>query len=147
MKKEMGFPLLFPDKFNGNFVLQSGQLCMGEACRMKAMSKKKRGITIYPGKGKLLCQCFLSFAGGMILAGAKVQGYALPLGACFVAAQSLHLRMWTGLAGVIGGYFLACSPIDAMEYSSLALLMPVSALLFQSSGWTEKKWFMPLCCR
>ncbi len=110
------------------------------------MSKKKRGITVYPGKGKLLCQCFLSFLGGWILAGAKVQDYALPLGACFIAAQSLHLRMWTGLAGVIGGYFFACVPVDAMEYSSLALLMPVSALLFQSTGWTEKKWFMPLCC-
>ncbi|MBR4308175.1 MAG: SpoIIE family protein phosphatase [Oscillospiraceae bacterium] len=113
---------------------------------MKVMSKSKKKLSIYPGIGKVLCQCLLSLMGGWILGMAKIRGQALPLGACFVAAQSVHLRMWSGLVGSVVGYVLTCDAVDAMEFSALALLMPVTRILFQSTDLTEKKWFMPLCC-
>ena len=113
---------------------------------MKAMSEKKRGIRLYPSLGKTLGQCLLSLLGGWIFAGAKIYGQALPLGACFVAAQALSLRTWAALAGALLGYFMGCEPAQAMEFSALTILMPVTRLLFQGTSLPEKKWFMPLCC-
>ena len=113
---------------------------------MKATSAKKKQLYKYPQWSRGLCQCLLTFLGGWLIAGGQIYGQALPLGACFVAAQALGLRTWMALAGVVLGYFVQCEPAQAMEFSALAVLMPVTRLLFQGTVLGEKRWFLPLCC-
>ena len=93
-----------------------------------------------------LCRYVLGAGAGFVLAGCNAGGQALPLGAVLVGAQPLGGCAAGTTIGAVAGYFLRCDPAEAVEYSSLTVLMLLTLLLFQGTGLTIRKWFMPLCC-
>lgn len=90
-----------------------------------------------------------SVLGGLeafVLGGGIFMGQALPLGACFVAAQSPGVQAVGTTIGAIVGYFLRCEPAEAVEYTGVSLLMLFTLFLFQGTDLSTYAWFMPLCC-
>ncbi len=107
---------------------------------------RRKGKTIQKDLLQQLCRYVLSVGAGFILGGCTVGGQALPLGACLVGAQPLGGCAFGTAVGAVAGYFFRCDPAEAVEYSALTVLMLLTLLLFQGTGLTIRKWFMPLCC-
>ena len=112
--------------------------------QVKELRRKRK--LIHREQLQHLCQYALSAGAGFVLSGCSVGGKCLPLGASLVAAQPLGGCSMGSAIGATIGYFLRCEPADAVEFSGVTVLMVLTLILFQGTGLTLRRWFMPLCC-
>lgn len=92
----------------------------------------------------LVRDCVLLFLGGLLLSGAQIWGEKIPLGACLTAALPLGLRSVAAACGAIAGSLIFTQGTDCLELLSLTVLMLAAATLFQGTGVSGNRWFMPL---
>lgn len=93
-------------------------------------------------KQRTLRDCALMLCGGFVLAGIRVFGVPMPLGACFVLSVPFGLKSLTAMLGAAGGY-LAIHGADAAPEIALTLMLFSAAAVFQGTELPRKKWFFP----
>ncbi|MBQ6430418.1 MAG: SpoIIE family protein phosphatase [Oscillospiraceae bacterium] len=93
-------------------------------------------------KQRLLRDSVLMLCGGFVLAGIRVFGAPMPIGACFVLSVPFGVCSLTAMLGAAGGY-LALFGVDAAPDIALALMMFSAAAVFQGTELPLKKWFFP----
>ena len=94
-------------------------------------------------RGVLLRDCLLMLAGGFLLSGAQLNGNALPLAACLVAAQPFGLRAVGAAVGACIGYFMRCDGAEAAELIALCLMSLAQTAVFQGTRLPRFRWFYP----
>lgn len=87
--------------------------------------------------------CVLLFLGSFLLSGAQVRGEILPLGACLTAALPLGLRSVAAACGAVTGSLIFAQGTGCLELLALTVLMLAAVTLFQGTGFSAKRWFMP----
>ncbi len=108
------------------------------ANRNRKILRRRRTETAY--------RSVFSGLGAFILGSGTFMGQALPLGACLISAQPPGIQAFGAASGAIAGYFLRCEPAEAVEYTTVSLLMLFTLFLFQGTELPSYRWFMPLCC-
>lgn len=111
----------------------------------QAQMVKKKGKKVWRKGSEGLCQCALSGLAGFVLGGGTFRGQGLPFGVCLVAVQKPGLRALCGAAGTIAGYFIRCDGAEAVEFTSVTLLVLLTLYLFNATPLWGHRWFMPLC--
>ena len=105
---------------------------------------KKWGIRhrTLSAKQRTARDCLLMLCGGFVLAGIRVFGAPMPIGACFVLSVPFGFSSLTAMLGAAGGY-LALYGADAASYLALSLMMFSASAVFQGTALPLKKWFFP----
>lgn len=93
-------------------------------------------------KQRLLRDSALMLCGGFVLAGIRIFGAPMPIGACFVLSVPFGVRSLTAMLGAAGGYLLLYGA-DAAPDIALALMMFSASAVFQGTDLPLKKWFFP----
>lgn len=101
-----------------------------------------RGKTLRE-RGVLLRDCLLLLCGGLLLSGVGIQGKALPLAACLIAAQPFGLRAIVTALGACVGYFLRCDGAEAAELIALCMMSLAQSAVFQGTSLPRFQWFSP----
>ena len=104
--------------------------------------KLLRGKTLGE-RSVLLRDCLLLLCGGFLLSGIGIQGRALPLAACLVAAQPFGLRAMATAFGACLGYFLRCDGAEAAELIALCMMSLAQSAVFQGTSLPRFRWFSP----
>lgn len=93
-------------------------------------------------KQRALRDCILMLCGGFVLAGIRVFGAPVPIGACFVLSVPFGVRCLTAMLGAAGGYLLLFGSAAAPDLALTLMLFSASAV-FQGTELPLKKWFFP----
>ncbi len=96
-------------------------------------------------KQRLLRDSLLMLCGGFVLAGIRIFGAPVPIGACFVLSVPFGVCSLAAMLGAVGGY-LALFGADAAPDIALALMMFSASAVFQGTELPLKKWFFPCLC-
>lgn len=93
-------------------------------------------------KQRLVRDSFLMLCGGFVLAGIRLFGAPVPVGACFVLSVPFGACSLTAMLGAAGGY-LALFGAEAAPDIALTLMMFSASAVFQGTELPLKKWFFP----
>ena len=96
------------------------------------------------GRYRELWDCLLLCGGGLLFAGGRLMGQALPMAACLVGAQPFGWRSLSAAAGAVTGYLLWHGGAAGAEFAALALLMLAAVTVFQGTRLPVTPWFLPL---
>ncbi len=93
-------------------------------------------------KQRLLRDSAFMLCGGFVLAGVRIFGAPMPIGACFVLSVPFGVTSMAAMLGAAGGY-LVLFGADAASDIALALMMFSASAVFQGTELPLKKWFFP----
>ena len=108
------------------------------------MQKKWVGRFRFQMRVTLVRDCAFLFFWSFLLSGAKIGDALLPLGPCLTAALPLGVHSLAAACGAITGALVFAQGTDCLELLAVTVLVLAAVTLFQGTGFSAKRWFMPL---
>ena len=102
------------------------------------------GRALRSARGKLLRDCVLLIAGGVLLAGIQIADFYMPFAACMILAFPFGIRSVAAMIGAVAGYLLRCGSVEGIEHVAVAVLLFAAAAVFQGTQLPAKIWFWPV---